>query len=195
MKDFIPATEDELFEVNGRGGSSPSSSSSSSSKSTSLGLSTLEKGRIDAAITAKELERANALVNRGLPYGASNNQVGNPNSCNEGSYDCSGFMSAVTGKPYQTTANLMDPKVQASSGYTKAVGNTQAGTWTVVQYRDPATGKMVGHAQMSLGDGRYVDSVPKTDKRGGPSVTSTSIESYLKKQGITPEVTYLRPTS
>lgn len=196
MKDFIPVTEEELFEVNGRGGGGTEASSSSSGEQGSVstsGQSTLEKGRTDAAVTTRELQNAAALVNRGLPYGASNNQVGTPSSRTEKSYDCSGFMSAVTGNPYQTTASLMDPKVQAASGYAKAATNAQAGTWTVVQYRDPASGKMVGHAQMSLGDGRYVDSVPKTDTRSGPSVTATSIESYLRKQGITPQVVYLRP--
>lgn len=194
MKDFIPVTEDELFEVNGRGGGSPSSSSSSSSKPASAGLSTLEKGRIDAVVTAKEEERAMALVSRSLSYGASNNQVGKPNSGNEKSYDCSGFMSAVTGKPYQTTASLMDPKVQASSGYTQAAGNSVSGTWTIVQYRDPSTGKMVGHAQMSLGNGKFVDSVD-TRTRNGPTITTMSTQAYLKSQGIDAQVVYLRPVN
>lgn len=194
MKDFIPVTEEELFEVNGRGGGSSSSRGSSkpSASGKTAAPSTLEKRRTDAAVTAKEVERANAIVNRNLPYGASNNQVGSPNSGSERSYDCTGFMSAVTGKPYQTSASLMDPKVQAASGYTQAAGNSQAGTWTVVQYRDPDTGKMVGHAQMSLGDGRYVDSVD-TKSRKGPSVTTTSTESYLKSQGIEFQAAYMRP--
>jgi len=105
-------------------------------------------------------------------------------------------MSNVANRPYQTTASLMNPTTQAASGYVNATSNAQVGTWTVVQYRDPGTGNIVGHTQMTMDNGKYFDSVPKNDHRGGPSLTGTSTLSYLASAGITPiSVAYLRPQS
>ena len=206
MKGFIPASEEELIEINGRGGSSPASSSDSgsdpepspapSSPPEPQAYSSLEKGRIDAAITAKQLENANTLIEAKASYGGPNT-VGETIPTNLKSYDCSATMSATTGNPYQTTAALMDPQVQAANGYEKAVSNKQAGTWTVVQYKDPDSGNIVGHAQMTMGDGKYFDSVPGgtgATSRSGPSTTKTSTLDYLKSEKVQPlSVVYLRP--
>lgn len=189
MKGFIPVTDDELLEVSGRGGGSSTPSYGSQ------GSSTVEKTRTDEAIGAREVSVAKQLVAAKVPYGSSNTG-GTVNSLGASSYDCTGVMSAVTGKPYQTSASLMDPAVQKASGYVNAVSNSQAGTWTVVQYRDPKTGKIEGHVQMTMGDGTYFDSVPasKPNSRSGPSTSNTSTLDYLKSQGIQPiSVAYLRP--
>jgi len=217
MNRFNDVSEDELLTVYGRGGGSdrggpddtPSRSSSSSSnassqsyaKPASAGLSCHDKIKQDEIISAKSVATANALASKNTPYGSigyaqSPKEVGKVVSLNEQNMDCSATMSAVTGNPYQTCASLSDPKVAAANGYTKAVTNRQAGTWTVVQYKDPDSGKIVGHTQMTMGNGQYFDSV-KTGggQRTGPSLTGLSVEQYLAKEGITPiSVSYLRPT-
>lgn len=205
MEEFILVSEDELREVNGRGGGGGSRSSSNSGSKPSTPpapkpnpapspvTSSLETNRINAAVTAKEVATANALVAAKLPYGANGNVTGKVSPTTLSSYDCSGAMSAVTGRPYQSTASLMSPAVQASNGYVKAVSNTQAGTWTVVQYKDPASGTTVGHAQMTMGGGQYFDSV-NAENRNGPSLSPVSTLDYLKNKGIQPSsVVYLRP--
>lgn len=195
MRGFLPVSEEELMVVNGRGGDSGSSESSSPSTPSPTGLSSLERGRVNAAVSAREVAAAKSLVAAKVPYGASNNVVGQVNSPQAASFDCTGAMSAVTGLPYQTTASLMDPAVQASAGYVQAAGNKQVGTWTVVRYQDPDTGAMVGHAQMTMGNGTYFDSVGKLgpNSRSGPSLTKVSTQEYLEKNGVKVTAVYLRP--
>ncbi len=217
MDRFSDVSEDELLTVYGRGGGSdrggpddtPSRSSSSSSKPSSqsyakpasAGLSSHDKTKQDEIISAKSVATANALAAKNTPYGTvgyaqSAKEVGKVVSLSASNMDCSAAMSAISGNPYQTCASLSDPKVAAANGYTKAVTNRQAGTWTVVQYRDPKTGEIEGHTQMSMGNGQYFDSVAYGGGgRKGPSLTGLSVEQYLAKEGITPiSVSYLRPT-
>lgn len=165
------------------GGQYPSDSSSggsddSSGGNESSGLSSLEKDRVDAAVTARELAQANSLLEQNIPYSRM---------------DCSHAMAEVTGLEYKTTAQLIDPATRAAAGYEDAVGNTEAGTWTVVRYVDKDTGQEVGHAQMTMGNGQYFDSTDG-DKRNGPSTTTKPTLDWLQENGYEiREVAYMRP--
>lgn len=199
MKEFLPVTEDELIDISGKGAppSAPSAPSSPAKKSvpSPVGFSSLEKGRVDAAIANREIANAKTMAAQNMPYGHENNVVGKVSSLYASSADCTGAMSATAGTAYQTTATLSNPKAAAAAGYVQVSSNSQPGTWAVVRYTD-SKGLQSGHAQMTMGGGQYFDSVPKVDNthRSGPSFTGVSTESYLSSKGITPDsVTYLRP--
>ena len=147
----------------------------------------------DVVTPADEIARARILATSKAAYepGASAAFLGLTVPLSLSFYNCTEAMSAVTGKPYLTTAQLSNDSATRSADYTEIPAEQfSQGDWIVVRYSFKDSTEVLGHVQMNMGGGQYFDSA----YRIGPRISGNPVTAYLEGQGATMiSKTYLRP--
>jgi len=123
-------------------------------------------------VILQEIDNATTLANKDPhpTYGTNPDLAGEVVSMDLTQYDCISELSAVTGTPLLSTAELADPAVRGAYFDDVSAGQELPGDWILVRYTLPGSSTEDGHVQMILPTNQYADSAPVADP--GPRITT-----------------------